>query len=212
MVLPNASQSVPVGLAAAWPLIHVVRPLLLFIVQILLAASAFADEAAAWAALREGGHVALMRHTDAPGPPGDPPGFRVDDCKTQRNLSEQGKADAKAVGERLKAQRVPIGKVLSSPWCRCVDTARLMRVGAVQTEPAFSNVVVLNDRVAELTERGRAVIDAWKGPGTLLVVTHGANIAVLTGGTNPASGEIVVVRPKGDGTLREFGRLPMSKP
>jgi phosphohistidine phosphatase SixA len=186
------------------------RTLLLFIAQILFAAPALADEAAVWVALREGGNVALMRHTDAPGPPGDPPGFRIDDCKTQRNLSAQGKADAKAVGDRLKAQRVPIGKVLSSPWCRCVDTANLMRVGAMQIEPTFSNVVVLNDRVAELIEGGRAVINAWKGPGTLLVVTHGANIAALTGGPNPASGEIVVVSTTG-GTMRELGRLPIRR-
>ena len=188
------------------------RTLLFIIAQMLLAAPAFAGEAAAWAALREGGNIALMRHTDAPGPSGDPPGFRLDDCKTQRNLSEQGRADAKAAGDRLKAQRVPIASVLSSPWCRCVDTARLMRIGSVQIEPAFSNVVVLNDRVAELTEAGRAVIHAWKGPGTLFVVTHGANIAAMTGGTNPASGEIVVVGTKGGGALRELGRLPIARP
>jgi hypothetical protein len=94
------------------------------------------------------------------------------------------------------------------------DTATLMRVGAVQVEPAFSNVVVLSDRVVELTQAGRSLIDAWKGPGMLLVVTHGANIAALTGGPNPASGEIVVVSAKGGGVLRELGRLPIatSKP
>ncbi len=187
------------------------RALLLSFVQLLFVAPAHADEAAAWAALREGGNVALMRHTDAPGPPGDPPGFRLDTCSTQRNLSTQGRADARAVGERLKAQRVSFAKVLSSPWCRCVDTANLMRMGNVQIEPAFSNIVVLNDRVAELTAAGRAVIDAWKGPGTLLVVTHGANIAALTGGANPASGEIVVVSAKGGGALRELGRLPIPR-
>ena len=92
-----------------------------------------------------------------------------------------------------------------------MDTANLMRAGAVQIEPAFSNVVVLNDRVAELTAAGRAVVNAWKGPGTLLVVTHGANIAALTGGANPASGEIVVVSPKGSGPLHELGRLPIAR-
>jgi hypothetical protein len=81
----------------------------------------------------------------------------------------------------------------------------------VQIEPAFSNIVVLNDRVAELTSAGRAVIDTWKGPGTLLVVTHGANIAALTGGANPASGEIVVVSAKAGGALRELGRLPIPR-
>ena len=187
------------------------RALLLWLAQLVLTAPALADEAAVWAALREDGNVALMRHTDAPGPPGDPPGFRLDDCKTQRNLSAQGRADARAIGERLKAQRVTFAKVLSSPWCRCVDTAKLMGMGSVQIEAAFSNIVVLNDRVAELTEAGRAVLTAWKGPGTLLVVTHGANIAALTGGPNPSSGEIVVVSVKAGGPLRELGRLPLPR-
>jgi broad specificity phosphatase PhoE len=168
-----------------------------------------ADESAAWAALRQGGHVALMRHAEAPGGAGDPPGFRLDDCTTQRNLSAEGRVDAKAVGERLKAEGIAIGKLLSSPWCRCVDTARLMEVGAVEIAPTFGNVVVLSDQRATLTEGARAVIAAWQRPDTLLVVTHGANIQALTGGLNPASGEIVVVRADAGGTIREIGRIPV---
>ena len=65
-----------------------------------------ADDAAdAWKALRAGGHVALMRHADAPGGVGDPPGFRVDDCATQRNLSEKGRADAAKIGSRAHRGR-----------------------------------------------------------------------------------------------------------
>jgi broad specificity phosphatase PhoE len=165
-----------------------------------------ADEAAAWGALRQGGKVALMRHADAPGPAGDPPGFRLDDCSTQRNLSAEGRTHARAIGEKLKAERVPIGQLLSSPWCRCVDTAKLLGLGKVQLEPTFSNVVVLNDQRDRLTEGARKLIGAWRGPGTLFVVTHGANIQALTGGLNPASGEIVVVATK-DGSLQELGRL-----
>jgi broad specificity phosphatase PhoE len=150
-----------------------------------------------------------MRHAEAPGGTGDPPGFRLDDCATQRNLSAEGRADAKAVGEKLKAEGVIIGQLLSSPWCRCVDTARLMDVGAVEIAPTFGNVVVLSDQRAALTEGARAVIGSWKGPKTLLVVTHGANIQALTGGYNPASGEIVVVAAESEGTIREVGRIPV---
>ena len=68
---------------------------------------ACADDAAnAWKALRAGGHVALMRHADAPGGAGDPPGFRLDDCATQRNLSEKGRADAAKIGVRLKQEGI----------------------------------------------------------------------------------------------------------
>jgi phosphohistidine phosphatase SixA len=166
-----------------------------------------ADEAAAWTALRQGGHVALMRHAEAPGS-GDPPGFNLEDCATQRNLSAEGRADARAIGARFRAERVAIGKLLSSPWCRCVDTARLMELGNVGIEPAFSNGFVLSDQRDALTEAGLGVVRAWTGPATLLIVTHGANIRALTG-HSPASGEIVVVAPGADGMVRVVGRIPV---
>jgi Histidine phosphatase superfamily (branch 1) len=84
-----------------------------------------AGEAEAWTALHAGRHVALMRHTDAPGGAGDPPGFRLDDCATQRNLSAKGRADAARIGARLRSEGIAFEKILSSPWCRCMDTARL---------------------------------------------------------------------------------------
>jgi phosphohistidine phosphatase SixA len=165
-----------------------------------------ADEAAALAALRGGAAVvALMRHADAPGT-GDPPGWRLDDCATQRNLSERGKADARAMGQRLKAERIRFAKVLSSPWCRCVDTATLMDVGPVQIEATFSNAFVLSDRREALTAGARKLIRGWRGPGALLVVTHGANIQALTG-RGPASGEVVVVSVDKGGSLTEVGSL-----
>ena len=186
-----------------------VRIVLHLIALIASLGPAYADESAAWAALRQGGHVALMRHADAPGGFGDPPGFRLDDCATQRNLSDKGRADAKAAGERLRSSRIAIGKVLSSPWCRCVDTARLMDVGAIEIAPTFSNAFVLRDQRAALSAGARAVIGAWKGPGTLLVVTHGANIQALIG-YNPASGETVVVAAEAEGVVREVGRIPVA--
>jgi phosphohistidine phosphatase SixA len=162
-----------------------------------------ADDTVAWAALRAGAHVALMRHADAPGGAGDPPGFRLEDCATQRNLSDKGRADAAKIGARLKAEGIRIEKILSSPWCRCMETARLLQLGPVEAQPAFSNVFVLRDQTEQLTAGARAVIDAWKGSGILLVVTHGANIFALTG-VSPASGEIVVV---GGGSREAVGRL-----
>jgi phosphohistidine phosphatase SixA len=167
---------------------------------------AVADDAAdAWKALRAGGHVALMRHTDAPGGAGDPPGFRVDDCATQRNLSEKGRADAAKIGVRLKREGIAFEKILSSPWCRCKDTATLLNLGTVEEAATFGNVVVLRDQREGLTGGARALIAKWKGPSNLLVMTHGANIAALTT-IWPASGEIVVVRG-GSGSVEPVGRL-----
>jgi phosphohistidine phosphatase SixA len=165
-----------------------------------------ADEAAdAWKALRAGGHVALMRHADAPGGAGDPQGFRVDDCTTQRNLSEKGRADSAKIGVRLKQEGIAFGKILSSPWCRCKDTATLLNLGTVEEEATFGNVVVLHDQRDTLTAGARALIAKWDGPSNLLVVTHGANIAALTT-ISPASGEIVVVRGR-SGSVEPAGRL-----
>jgi len=167
---------------------------------------ASADEAAdAWNALHAGRHVALMRHTDAPGGVGDPPGFRVEDCATQRNLSAKGRADAAKIGARLKLEGIAIEKILSSPWCRCMDTATLLNLGPVETEATLGNVVVLSDQRESLAAGARTLIAKWTGRGNLLVVTHGANIRALTG-ILPASGEIVVVR-SGSGTAEPVGRL-----
>ena len=168
---------------------------------------ATADDAAnAWEALRAGGHVALMRHSDAPGF-GDPSGFRVDDCATQRNLSAKGRTDAAKIGARLKSEGIAIEKIVSSPWCRCKDTAALLNLGVVETEATFGNVVVLRDQRESLAAGARALIAKWTGRGNLLVVTHGANIAALTT-ISPASGEIVVVRG-GSGSAEPVGRLKL---
>ena len=77
------------------------------------AANAADDSASAWTALRTDGHVALIRHASAPGPVGDPADYKLDDCATQRNLSEQGRAEARALGERFRTQRVKVGKIVS---------------------------------------------------------------------------------------------------
>lgn len=167
---------------------------------------ASADDAAnAWKTLRAGGHIALMRHADAPGGFGDPPGFRVEDCATQRNLSEKGRADAARIGARLKREGIAFEKILSSPWCRCIDTAKLLDLGAVETAATFGNVVVLRDQRETLTAGARALIAKWNGPSNLLIVTHGANILALTG-VSPASGEIVIVK-SGSGRAEPVGRL-----
>ena len=182
------------------------RRILVLILLAALMSPAWADEAAAWAALRSGrAVVALMRHADAPGA-GDPPGWRLDDCSTQRNLSTQGRADARAVGDRFRAEGIRVAKVLSSPWCRCIDTAKLMNLGPVQIAPTFSNAFMLSEQRAALTDGARSLIAAWRGPGTLLVVTHGSNIQALIG-RNPAAGETVVVTMRADGNLHELGSL-----
>lgn len=164
---------------------------------------AMADEAA-WAALREGGRVVLVRHAATSGAAGDPAGFRLGDCATQRNLTEAGRAQARALGAAFRARGIRVGKVLSSEWCRCRETAELMGLGEVEAAPTFNNAHVLREQRAALTEGARAAIAAWRGPGNLVVASHGANILSLTG-VHPREGEGVVVEP-GE-SLRVIGRI-----
>jgi phosphohistidine phosphatase SixA len=185
------------------------RVLPILLVVLCVASAAAADDAAPlWAALRAGGHVALIRHAATVGGAGDPQGFRLDDCATQRNLTDKGRAQAKRLGERFRAEQVPVGKVLSSQWCRCRDTVALMELGTPGLAPTFNNAFTFRDRVDELTAGARAIVAAWSGPGTLVVATHGANILPLTG-VMPEEGGIVVVKPEPAlaEKLRVLGRI-----
>jgi phosphohistidine phosphatase SixA len=165
------------------------------------------DSQMAWAALAAGGHIALIRHANAPpGHGGDPPGFRLDDCATQRNLDDAGRAQGKALGETFRNHAVRVDRVVSSPVCRCMDTATLMAVGQVE-----SSSVLLPDRNPSGGERLRALkalVSGWRGEGTLVLVTHGFTIQPLIGFI-PLQAEVVVLRPTpGSGSgVQVVGRI-----
>ena len=78
-----------------------------------------------WTHLKAGGQVVLIRHAITTPGVGDPPGMRLDDCSSQRNLTDEGRRDARRLGEAFRARGLPVDRVLSSPWCRCLETARL---------------------------------------------------------------------------------------
>jgi phosphohistidine phosphatase SixA len=162
----------------------------------------------AWAALAKGGHVALIRHGNAPpGHGGDPPGFRVDDCETQRNLDDAGREQARALGEAFRKHRVRVDRIVSSPMCRCMETGQLMAVGAVETSwallPDTGSTAI---RVLGLEE----MVSSWRGPGTLVLVTHGLTVGRLTGFTLEQA-ETLVLQPTPEklpvGHLPRGGRL-----
>lgn len=152
---------------------------------------AFANEREAWAALVKGGYVALIRHGNAPPGYGDPPGFKLDDCATQRNLDERGRAEARAIGQAFRQHRVPVDKILSSPWCRCLETARLMALGPVESVMAVAS----SDRSPERLGVLKQMVADWRGPGMLVLVTHAFTINSLVK-FMPAQADVVVVRPK----------------
>lgn len=168
-------------------------------------APAQADEAL-WNALREGGHVLYIRHSLTVPGFGDPPGFELEDCSTQRNLSGEGRAQARRMGEALRKRGVPIGEVLSSPWCRCVETARLA-FGRAQTWTPLSNLHGRHENAEQQVRALRPRIAAYAGKDNLVLVAHGSVAAALIG-ERPAMGEILVLKPQPPG-LRVVGRLSL---
>jgi phosphohistidine phosphatase SixA len=177
------------------------------------AAPAFADdEAKAWAALRKGAHVVLIRHTSTGPGLGDPPGMRLDDCSTQRNLSEAGRDEARRIGERFRSEKVAIDKVWTSPWCRCRDTATLA-FGKSEDWEALGSFFDEPFKDAERTERVKQRIagySARKPRGNVVMVTHNVNIASLTK-LSVGTGEVVVVRPDGCCGLKVVGRIRIGR-
>lgn len=162
-------------------------------ISLIIAPGVAADDSKdAWAALVKGGHVVLIRHGNAPPGYGDPPGFKIDDCTTQRNLDELGREQARALGGAFRNHGVRVDRILSSPVCRCLETARLMAVGPVESSWALVPDRDPNApaRLLELKE----MVSTWRGPGTLVLVTHGFTVRALLGFL-PIQGEIVVLKP-----------------
>lgn len=168
-------------------------------------APAQADEAV-WDALRGGGHVLYIRHSQTTPGVGDPPGFKLDDCSTQRNLSDEGRAQARRMGEALKKRGVPIGAVLSSPWCRCVETAQLA-FGRAKTWTPLSNLHARHENAEKQARALRPRIAAHQGTDNLVLVAHGS-VASAVIGEYLAMGEILVLKPQSPG-FRVVGRLSL---
>jgi len=160
-----------------------------------------ADEAAL-ATLKAGGHVMIVRHGLTTPGFGDPLGFKLDDCATQRNLVEEGREQSRKLGRLLRERGIVIERVLSSQWCRAQETARLIDAGPVETLAISNNLYGRPaQREAQVREL-RVAIGAWSGKGTLLVVTHGSVIFPLAG-TNPREAEGFVLKPA-PGTAEGF--------
>lgn len=176
------------------------------VLALFMSAGALADDAedALWRGLATGETAALMRHATAPGV-GDPDDFDVDACATQRNLSDAGRAEARAVGWRMREHGIREASVRSSQWCRCLDTARLLGIGAVVPTPALNSFFADRERGAAQTEAIRALLSVPGNGRPRVLVTHQVNITALTD-VFPDSGEIVVVRSDADG-LSVVGRI-----
>jgi broad specificity phosphatase PhoE len=184
------------------------------------AAQAKADDIAEqerlWALLAKGGHVVLIRHAATVPGIGDPANFSLDNCATQRNLSDAGRDEARRMGAEFAKRKIPVGRVLSSPWCRCVDTAKLAFGSAEVWEPLSSSFrnTAKSAEMAESVKRriSRFGVDLSKpgAPrGNLVLVTHQFNINDVTG-KSVGMGEMVVARPDGCCGVKVLGVISVA--
>ena len=147
-----------------------------------------------------------MRHSTAPGSD-DPPNFTLRDCATQRNLSAGGRDLAQAIGARLRAAGLTNARLVSSQWCRTLDTARLLGLGAVEELPALNSLVSYPEQSAAMTADVRRWIQAQDLTRPTILVTHQVNIGAIVN-VYPDEGEIVVVQRTPAGELRVMGTIP----
>lgn len=160
-------------------------------------------------ALQSGGCALLMRHAATEPGIGDPPGYRLDTCGSQRNLSPAGREQARRAGAWLKQKDFVFDAVFSSRWCRCVDTAALMFPGQpVDVLEALNSF--FEDGSAR--ERQTAALRSWfetlDGSRRVALVTHQVNILALTG-DDLAMGGAVVVQPDRHGGVRSVGQIDL---
>lgn len=145
------------------------------------------------------GHAILFRHAIAPGT-GDPPGFRLDDCSTQRNLSEEGRRQARELGRRLREAGITEARVYSSRWCRSLETAELLGLGPVTPLPVLDSFFSMPGRESRQTRELRNFLYTLPPGPSVVMVTHQVNITGLTGIVPPSGGGVIVRFGKADGT------------
>jgi broad specificity phosphatase PhoE len=158
-----------------------------------------------WDSLRTGRAIALMRHAVAPGI-GDPVSFKLDDCSTQRMLSGEGRSQARDVGLRLRTRGILRARVVSSRWCRALETAELLGFGAVQPLAALDSFFSAPDLRDSRTRQFMDWLAEQAPSPPLICVTHQVNIAALTG-VAAGSGDIVVASRSAAGPLQTLGRI-----
>lgn len=159
-----------------------------------------------WGALRDGRALVLLRHASAPGT-GDPPGFSLGTCSTQRNLSDAGRAQARRIGDLFRENGVTAARVYSSQWCRCLETASGLALGPVMEEPLLNSFFGKPEDGREQTTRLRAWLASLPRAAPLVLVTHQVNITGLTS-IVPQSGELVFLSLDSAGGVAVIGREP----
>ncbi len=156
-------------------------------------------------AFKTGNHIALIRHALAPGF-GDPDNFSLEDCTTQRNLSQSGRDQAARIGLKFRQAGINEAEVYTSQWCRCQETAELLSLGTPRPLPPLNSFFQNFNRKEQQTEALREWLAGQPLEKPLILVTHQVNITAFSD-VSPASGEIVLMRRNNDGSFEVAGSI-----
>lgn len=163
------------------------------------------DDSALWKKLGSGSHFAIVRHALAPGF-GDPDNFTPGDCRTQRNLSDEGREQARDAGRLFRKHGIETADLYSSQWCRCKETAELFGLGEVSELPALNSFFEYPERGEMQMKALREWLTERESRKPLILVTHQVTISALTG-VFPRSGEMVIVQQLPGGDFSVAGRI-----
>ncbi len=182
------------------------RPALLSILVLFAAGAAAQPAPEVLAALRQGGYVLFLRHASTDFSQDDSRMTSFEDCATQRNLTDKGRAEARALGEHIRRLKIPVGEVLASPFCRTMETARLAFGKARATNDVRGGPLRADD--PKRYEPLRKLLATPPAAGTNTVLSsHGNPFHAVAGPPYLAEGEIAVVRPEGGGKFSVVARI-----
>jgi broad specificity phosphatase PhoE len=173
-----------------------------------LATAATADS---FELLAHPGHVLLLRHANAPGT-GDPAGMKLSDCSSQRNLDDVGRAQARELGQRLRAAGITHARVYTSELCRCRETARLLNIGTVEALPALNSTLGRTEqqRTTQLKALRAFMEQLPRDAEPVVLVTHQVIVTALTDNF-PASGGGVILRLLPGGGYEHVAEVPAAR-
>jgi phosphohistidine phosphatase SixA len=186
---------------------HPLLPLALIALILLLVPAARADDTAVWALLKAPGHVVLLRHSNAPGATPEPYGINLKDCSIQRSLDDAGRAQARRIGDEFRKHGITRVRLVSSQFCRALETAKLTRLGPVAELPALNQVFLTDlSGMHETGEKTRNFMKTIPAKQLTMLVTHVSNIQSIAG-ANLSSGEMAVVHLDASGAVVVDGRI-----
>jgi phosphohistidine phosphatase SixA len=179
----------------------------LLAIGLMLAPAAQAGDEETWALLKQPGHFALLRHSNAPGGRLEPYGMDLKDCAIQRNLDDEGRAQARRLGAELRKHGLANVRIVSSQFCRALETGKLLGVGPAGELAALNQIYAADvDKLTAATAQIKAYMHNIPRNQPALLVSHVTNIFDILG-VNLSSGELAVVHLDAAGSLSVDGRI-----